>query len=673
MKILMILFSISLSAGFAQAYPYECSQSGKRCSDAGYNEIPAPRERIVQPPREQVMGNCGEMLPLEHSYQNQFRGFSCGEAGERTVRTAHQHDPEAFARWENMAGANLQNERQELLQFDLNWEGELDFLVKEHYSYVELEGDFLSTCNGYSNTEPYSTTCYVNVEEQYTYYVTVNTTCAEYYPEPEPSTYDSGGSTYSPGGSTYTPPSSPGSGFGGGSNLGTGFDRDSSYDDFDGSFFDLQKFMEERKLVPEIETVPAYTVTRKLAANCKRWNTREEPRTGWRSAGRESYSCTKTRNKFCIYPVTRNASRSCGNHKAKYSVDFEKDPNFKPGYVDASQPHRSYYDELPNKYDLLNGEFEKYIVYTNLGTSSIGGSISPVFHFDEDEMFNEYEYSVDQPQIRCEYGMAPEFNISVTTLGRIPRRAPNPLAFPVDEDGNIQSPISFSGGDPTVNVNIDEAGDPNLDILGAGNPTEIVLFDKARMFMLMASEQSRLFSRPVGAPEADDDANLVANNNVVGVQSMDQETAFFYRGRFKLQLFRNEGLLGRELIMSRPLTFSNDSQADVFMDEILIDLEGNDGLDPLMRGPRVFLPMFSFMTRELGGWVKPGAEHYIKIQVAQQSFPFYISGCDDKECDSDEIEAAAYSEPLYIRWEADRSVDDRTFIQKLLDATRFQF
>lgn len=365
-----------------------------------------------------------------------------------------------------------------------------------------------------------------------------------------------------------------------------------------------------------------------VAYRCAAYGTK--PVTVWttQDLGVYKYSCTKTRPLWGEWLVTRRQSRSCRPQPVAVSVEFKTSPDWKPGYINKEQPHRSYHDSLPNQWDLLPGESEKISMIANQGSGSrITPSVSICSRLNkrtgvcEEGGWNDYQ--VKPTTITCQY--APKLNviIPIETLGRNVRKAPNPLK--VTTDGDKGTSLTFGENQ--------------------SRPSAVLLEDTSRTSMMDAAENSRTF----GTNDEKDSKGASASGG------------YWLETRFKMRLLRifPGGTQERTTI---PNTFGS-NQGDIFDKTMTISLEGKDGLDRLYRpgGPAEFI--FGGVYKHFGVELTPGANYVLKVSLVQRGLPWYITGCHDgkKLCEGEDGTNDSYSEEVDIPFTANPKVDNRSW------------
>ena len=375
------------------------------------------------------------------------------------------------------------------------------------------------------------------------------------------------------------------------------------------------------------------------ASECLRYGTHRVRYT--RSVAPLRYSCVKERPRWCTWLQTKTITQRCENQKAKYAVEYSQDPSWKPNYQysDRQKNYRDYNSVLPNKFDLLKGESEELNVFANTGRSQ---SLNPKLKITS--KWNDYQSTVLPSEIRCEFNKPVEFKILVNTLGRKKTKAPNTLALPLDEQGKLISPFEVQNG----------------------RPTGLKLIDTGRATQLAAAANSRAFSRPEEAPQAQADAIYkkvpLSSDEIKGLQG-----GYWQETRFRLQLAEN-GRWGRVQDVTIPAHFGS-NQGQVFGDEFNISLIGKDQVPNLYRAIGPFQSVLGWLWTRTGVEFTPGQTYTFKIQALSRGLPFYESGCQSGAhvCEGEIGSEETYSEPLVINWTAPKNEDHRSLFKKFKD------
>lgn len=629
-----------------------------RCGSEYYDEPTRSRPPIEQPRVDkEVMGSCNSKLPLSQSYQANVQGVTCGEGVQRNLVLPQEVSKEIRDEWDVLSRSGLadaQKTMQEMRKQEQKWSGQVKIPMTENWSYTEIVGDFDA---GHCGTEDFQTTCYKNREESYIHTWTEDIYedyCTAYGDHSSDNHSSSGGGYGSSGGSSssdddYSSPWSSGSGSDGGGGSGEGFGGGNS--DYDSSWGDGGA-LESDYLPKNIKaTDESLDINRRPSSHCVSWgrrfvrtDTHREKR--WRQTTRLAYSCVKKRAKWCTWPVTRQASRSCKDHVVKYNLEYKNDLNWRPGYLHHSDPVRHYNDLLPNKWDLLPGESEQVFVYGNAGVSTV---VAPKVAFknglnNHALPWNEYKFQSQPEQVRCQYGMEPEFKIDILTLGRNKQKAPNPVTVSGE-------PLKFEDKQ--------------------SRPFAIEFVDIGRGTALKDAQLSRNLPRPIGET-GKADPNALYQDNGTPLKGTSASGGYWQESRFKIQLFYTDENGRNVRVTPKPESYSYD-QIDVFKDTITISLEGKEGMDRFYRSGGPFEWAFGWAYRLFNMELTPGREYFIRLRVVSRGLPFYDSGCVGGKaiCQGEEGTDEAYSEALDIKFKANEDVDNRSFFRKLEDLQEY--
>jgi hypothetical protein len=585
-------------------------------------------------------GECGTAIPTSQSYKVVVNPLACGEGSATKGRYPAPVKESIMERWDELSRSGLadaQEKMQKIRQDKVKWDGELEYPVYESWSYEWIDGGYDSRCG----MEPWQTTCQMSRTESY--YEDVQVTdynrCVEYYPEPEPSANTSsssgGGSAGgSSGSSTYRPAESPFSQSAPKREKGPGESRSEIHKDLNDRFDRAEK---KRNGGSHFYIKQ----TRWPASQCKTYGTKWEKQLRTRSAQPVQYSCMKERPRWCTWPSRSTVTKRCANQVAKYSVEFTKDPNWKPGfqYADRKMKYRDYNSVLPNKYDLLRSESEEMNVFSNLGTSR---SIRPAFNIVS--QWNEYKSTAVPASLSCEFQKPVEFKILVNTVGRRLTKAPKTMAIPLDDQGKEIFPLTVVNGRPT-----------NLKVMDTGRATQ-----------LAAAANSRAFTRPEEAPQASADA-VRKKINISKEENKQIQNGYWQETRFLLSLAEN-GRWGRAIPITIPAKFGS-NQGQVFDDTFDISLIGKDALPNLYRAVGPFQNVLGWLWTSVGVQFTPGQEYVFKIQSLSRGLPFYESGCKagTVTCEGEDGKEEFYTEPLLVKWTAPRDEDHRGFLKRFID------
>lgn len=637
-----ILVHLGFSALALNAWGARFGYDSSLCSgkyDCGSERNIGVDDRVApsfsQPLPESVpVGNCGDLIPANQALRAKIHPVTCGEGSEVRDRYPIAVDKRTMSQWDKLLRSTVSNNREEAQQLrtaDLKWATEIAFPVYENWTYDQIHGGFNGDRCGY---EPWETTCERSRTEEYTYEEEV---CASRETAPA---YDGGGSS---SGGGYQPVESPYK-----TRLNdTPSGHSESYQEQKGRGMQYYDDEASRSNLSPIDVILGVNRAVAAAGDCIQWKT--VTRTSTRSVEPIRYKCMKQRPKFCTWFEKESVRRSCRPHKATVNVEYERDSNWRPGYGNPETRTRDYVDILPNKWDLLPGETETVVTYANLGTST---TLRPAMAFSagaDPIPWNEYEAVASPAQVRCEYGMVPHINFKVITKGRNKKNAPNPLALPVQENGQPAEALEFG-----------QFG---------GKPVRAFLQDKSRATMLAASMHSRSFPRPEGAPELAKDS-MVTRAKVTQTIGDTDSNGFWVDTQFRLQLYKKDKW-NRWVKLTMPDKRTTRALGvKIFRDSVEVGLNATNGGEDFDRATGPLNGVLGPFWRAIGTHLTPGHKYFIKLQVTQRGLPFYNGGCKDGKstCEGEEqADEKQWSEPLWIDWTAPENVDNRTFLQRWKD------
>lgn len=356
--------------------------------------------------------------------------------------------------------------------------------------------------------------------------------------------------------------------------------------------------------------------------------------------GYENYDCSYDEPNICPVPYTRQGVRECSQEQMTYNVQFAKPPaSYAPG-KDAS-----YMDILPNKYDLLPGEWEKIHFISNEGRD---GAITPRLDFEN--AWNQYSYSVSTQEFRCE-AFAPKKHVDVVirTNGRIKRKAPNAFAIPVDRYGRKRGDNGISR---------EEIG--LKDGLALGEPYKIELTDTANAVVTAAARTSRRFNVDNAKAE------VVARRGEIG-NAMNM--GFWKDTQFRVRLFQiNKN--GRPVWLTQAL-YTNSGTVSSIGNNVVIPLQGEGGVAALYRANGPFNSMLGDLWSRYRIKLEPGQNYELRLAMYQKGLPFYETGCSkNNNCEGEKAIDSMFSDELEISFKTDERIDERTVFQKFLDWQR---
>lgn len=359
--------------------------------------------------------------------------------------------------------------------------------------------------------------------------------------------------------------------------------------------------------------------------------------------GLEYYTCYDQIARTCEWETARSRTAYCQDQSVKYTASYAKPAkDWAPGKDDK------YLDILPNKYDLLPGEFEKI----RFGINVSGGSTQIRADTQIDNAWNNYEISYSPSQfLRCEYGLNQEIAMSVKTVQRIIRKGPNALAIPIDRNGKPKKPIYF---------NELAVGSELLPT----RPYEVRLVDQSAVVVAEAARQSRAFGNKI-VGEGTTESTVTNNAKVATVA----QQGFWKDTQFRIRMLEIKSPTSSRQITDDILT--NGSVVTVTKDEIKVPLEGDLGLanlyHPIGR-PLLFGWLFGDSKLDQIDLI-PGKKYEIRISMYQRGIPFYLSGCKNgaQACEGEVVNREAFSDEMVMAFEAHEKVDIRSRWQKLVD------
>ncbi len=347
------------------------------------------------------------------------------------------------------------------------------------------------------------------------------------------------------------------------------------------------------------------------------------------------WTCYDTVASTCDFDNEQTGSMFCQDQTLNYTARFEKpDASWAPG------KDKSYLDYLPNKYDLMPGEYEKINIASN--SSNLSTVLSPKVQIDN--AWNEYYAPKFNPaRIACEFNSKQALEISIQTKGRILRKAPNALALPVDRNGSPKDPLKYN----SVVVGTDDL---------KGHPYEMRLVDTSNTFMMSAARQSRAFDEL----KADSKTETVQNKTPIGTM---QSQGFWKDTQFRLRLLQENGKLQRDIVWTDPV-HTDSSYIQANDDDIKVPLEGAGGVTGLYHpSGHPFLVGWLFGTSKFDQVeLTPGKNYEVRVSMYQRGIPFYKTGCKNNAmtCENEKANDDAFSDELAIKFTADERVDERT-------------
>jgi hypothetical protein len=376
----------------------------------------------------------------------------------------------------------------------------------------------------------------------------------------------------------------------------------------------------------------------------------------------ESYqsTCDERVVDECEWEEEQFEMEYCSTESVSYSVEYEK-PN---GEWAPGKP--GYHDLLPNKYDLLPGEWEVVHLLLNNGNNdggldkslarkSLGRAslIKPSVEFEskgmEDQGWNKYRVSFDQSEIQCRMNTSVVINAKIATEERIVRKAPNALAIPIDRLGReeaLRATEKFLDGDQKVRL----------------RPYKVQLEDSSNDLMLTAARQSRKFK--------DLDEGAVTTDHPNGEEVLTARDLGFWKNTLlKVRLIEKNScfLEGDKLFADVLDTTSSLTKAEG--NRLVIQLDGEQSGVPSFYRPFGFIGKFLGFFMGEGGidlYPTPGKHYEFHVSMLQQGLPFYENGCLNgaKTCEKADANPQMYSDDLKIEFYAEPGYDERGWLQK---------
>lgn len=350
----------------------------------------------------------------------------------------------------------------------------------------------------------------------------------------------------------------------------------------------------------------------------------------------------------------------CSTEPVSYSVEYEK-PN-----GDWAPGKPGYHDLLPNKYDLLPGEWEVVHLLLNNGNNDSGldkslaqkslgraSVIKPSVEFEskgiENQGWNKYRVSFDQSEIQCRMNTPVVINAKIATEERIVRKAPNALAIPIDRLGReeaLRATEKFLDGDKKVRL----------------RPYKVQLEDSSNDLMLTAARQSRKFK--------DLDEGAVTTDHPNGEEVLTARDLGFWKNTLlKVRLIEKNScfLEGDKLFADVLDTTSSLTKAEG--NRLVIQLDGEQSGVPSFYRPFGFIGKFLGFFMGEGGidlYPTPGKHYEFHVSMLQQGLPFYENGCLNgaKTCEKADANPQMYSDDLKIEFYAEPGYDERGWLQK---------
>lgn len=365
-------------------------------------------------------------------------------------------------------------------------------------------------------------------------------------------------------------------------------------------------------------------------------------------------TCYKQMVDECDWEETHTETRACPDGTINYNIAYNKpDASWAPG-----QP--GYYDMLPNKYDLMPGEWETLSLTTNNGQSDKtfgrGRASSVKAELDIDNAWNKYQIQyfngdriADNGEYACQFDRPIDLKAKVTTVERIIRKAPNTLAVPVDSLGK-ERPFEITL------YHLDGQDEPVKK-----RPGKMYLADASTEAVTVAARLSRKFEG------LDPDAVKTEVKSTQKAITLADQKGFYKNTLLKVRLVQKQNCFGEP---DKVYTDTLDTSSKFIRgedDKLIIPLDGTSGNVPNLYRPMGFVAKtLKTVFGELDLQLQPGAEYDFEVSTLQEGLPFYENGCKNgaRTCDLKDANPEMYSDVLHVKFVADPRVDDRSLLQR---------
>jgi hypothetical protein len=347
----------------------------------------------------------------------------------------------------------------------------------------------------------------------------------------------------------------------------------------------------------------------------------------------------------CEWEEQQTGIRFCSDETIDYTLSFAKpDSKWAPGQA-------GYHDLLPNKYDLLPGEWEKISLLTNNGLSDdIGGvgrsdTIRPSIEFEN--QWNEYSVHFDRDTFRCQKNTPISINAQISTDRRRVRKAPNALAVATDVYGRANG------------LKADEYYLPDGEKARL-RPHRILLEDSSNQVMLIAARQSRKFGNM--DPES---VSAVHDTKLKPISA--QEMGFWKNTLLRVSFVEKSSCFGEHTKIFADVLDTTSALTKSEGNQLIIPLDGTSGnIDSFYHPYGIIGKVISLFGGPVDLELTPGAMYEFRVSMQQQGLPFYENGCKNNAltCNGKDVNPAMYSEDLVIEFQADPRVDRRSWLQK---------
>ncbi|MEQ1876678.1 MAG: hypothetical protein ABL958_08525 [Bdellovibrionia bacterium] len=350
----------------------------------------------------------------------------------------------------------------------------------------------------------------------------------------------------------------------------------------------------------------------------------------------------------CEYEVATSATMTCAPQKLKYTAKYAKANPLQWG----PDKDPKYLPILPNKYDLLPGEWEKITVISNKTRAKyFTPSVEPIAN-----AWNTYDIQISPKTVECNPSNKDlKFDVTIHTKERILRKSPNAFTAPVDQFGRPLNPLKRD----EHNAN----GEP-----APGEPYQLTLLDTSAAAITNAARISRVF----------DDSKKEMKEQVVEDKTAQTEEmqfqGFWKNTQFRIRLFEKRGGLRKDLRFTQNL-HTTSSVVGAQKNMVIIPLLGEDGVKHLYRASGPLDQWIGWLYERTTPRLHlvPGKEYELRVSMYQRGLWFYENDCKSDEtidCEKLKADPHSFSEEILIPFKADPRVDQREALQKFLDWQR---
>ena len=377
-----------------------------------------------------------------------------------------------------------------------------------------------------------------------------------------------------------------------------------------------------------------------------------------RSRSDGSRSC-HDQPKACWYDKTRWEALPCSHETMTYDLEYEKpDP-------DSWNPDSSgYYDAIPNKYDLLPGEYENILVFNQ---NKKGPTVTPSVKVNNN--WNKYDVLLDGNAVgkACEENFDYHLDVRIVTRNRInKKRSPNAFQLPVYADGSAMEPIVWESG----------PGKDGKTVLKAF-PSKIRLTDKSAGMMNVMAKQSRKTTKirsQVSASENESDTSSDESywkTTKVKVE-LFRENHWFWKNKWGKTLYTQDVIATK----ASDYAFSEDQEI-IFSDFWEIDLDKEYRDDSIFRHDNLLARLLDSEKRRN---LQPNRNYVLRVSMYNEGVPFYNQSCEIRggwDCHPlvpvplKRTERKYYSKPIEIKFRTSEDFDQRGLREKILDEINF--